>query len=138
MSKTFQFILSLLATACIVLAQESTKSSDDRVRQLEQAIGNHQPTEAEKARERKSRQRDLEEIKALGLPERALHEFNKRNPNASVHKWEANYFRTKAIVMMSIIYSDPSAKAAQQDVGFRKNKKEWEMIWQDPSILERR
>lgn len=120
-----------------VHAAEEPKSLEERVLEMERRLNGTPSSDAERAAQSKANEHALEEIKGMGLPDRALKEFAAKNPKATVSEWKAAYFMNKETVVMAIFYSDSSAKHAQQELYFRKQKGIWTVSWATPSILEK-
>ena len=124
----------LLIFLSVILAPSlRAQSLEDRVSEMERQLGNTEPT----AEQQKQMKKDLEEIKAMGLIDGAITEFKKKHPKAEIAEVSAAYFPNRETVPISIIYSDPTAKSAQQELVFHKEESGWKIAtWRNPSVLE--
>jgi len=81
---------------------------------------------------RRQLEQDLDEIKNLGLVQRAFDEFAARIPRATVQQARIGYFVTKDVVWCDFRYTfEADSKEQQKEFGFRKKtENEWELMWQ--------
>src|SRR5713226_3189976 len=96
------------------------KSMEQRVIELEQSSnhGSRSPSEEEL---KKEADRDLEEIRSMGLVDRALREFRSRFPNATIGTCRISYFVDTNTVWCSIGYRITGKDEAQDDsFGYRR------------------
>jgi len=93
---------------------------EQRVIELEQSSnhGSRSPSEEEL---KKEADRDLEEIRSMGLVDRALREFRSRFPNATIGTCRISYFVDTNTVWCSIGYRITGKDEAQDDsFGYRR------------------
>ncbi len=95
-------------------SQTSQKPVEQRATELEQSLndGSNRPTGTEPQKEA---ERDLAEIRSMGLEDRALREFGSRFPSATIDSCRISYFMDTNRVWCSIGYRVPGKDDLQDD-----------------------
>jgi hypothetical protein len=107
------------------------RSVEQHADDLEQHLNTNTPPISE-ADARKQFERDLEEIRRLGLVERAQRDIGLRLTNATIEKWTIGYLRDTNMVWCDVQYRLPGSELMQQEFGYsRKGDTNWSLIWRD-------
>ena len=112
-------------------------SLDESLARLLEEI-NPLPPDPDPEETRRQAERDLEEIRLLGLEERAFDELASRLPGTVLHECRISYFITKETVWCDARYTLPDGmEILQKEFGFRKlSAGQWELIWHDQGMID--
>lgn len=133
------YVIALLASVLLIAScsrprssqrQTHARSVEQRVSDLEHYLNGNAPRISE-IEARKQYERDLAEIRSMGLVDRAQRDISMRLTNAIVEKWTIGYFMHTNTVWCDVRYRLPGGnETLQQEFGYaRKTGTNWSLIW---------